>query len=83
MSKTECFNCYKVGYIARECKLLKKLSWKPVTKLNYIRFIKGDIYIRIIYNEEDNSYIDKCNMGDKDQEVVYLILRIVELATEV
>ena len=64
--KTECFNCYKMGYMVRECKLLKKFSWKLVIKPGYIHFIKGDTHVCITYNKEDNSYINKCDMGDEN-----------------
>jgi len=34
----------------------------------YVRFNLGDVYIKIISNEKDYTWMDKCNLGDKEEE---------------
>ena len=78
--------------MAQQCLLLKQIGQKPVLEGGkHVKFNLGDIYVRIIGNKEDYTWIDKCNLRDKDkeeeepQDIVYLVLKGVlkELAIEV
>jgi len=33
----------------------------------HVRFNLGDVYVKIVGNEEDCTWMDKCELGDKDE----------------
>ena len=34
----------------------------------HVKFNLKDIYVKIVSNEEDCTWMDKCNLGDEEEE---------------
>ena len=55
--------------MVRQCLLLKQVGQKPVPEGGkYVRFNLGDIHVKIVGNKEDCTWINKYNLGDKEEE---------------
>ena len=48
MFKVKYFNYNKIGYYSRDYKEKKRVRWKPLSEFKTVRFLEGQVVIRIV-----------------------------------